>query len=41
MKREGLAADIGLQGGSYKAFMFVLRYLTPAGIAVVFLYNLV
>ena len=41
MKREGLAADIGLQGGSYKAFMFVLRYFTPAGIAVVFLYNLV
>lgn len=41
MRREGLAADIGLQGGSYKAFMVVLRYLTPAGIAVVFLYNLI
>ena len=41
MKREGLPADIGLQGSSYRAFMFVLRYLTPAGIAVVFLYNLV
>ncbi|EDM46494.1 sodium:neurotransmitter symporter [Marinobacter algicola DG893] len=41
MKRQGLAADIGLQGGAYKAFMLVLRYLTPAGITVVFLYNLI
>jgi NSS family neurotransmitter:Na+ symporter len=29
-----------LKGGIYSAFMFVLRFLTPAGIAVVFLYNL-
>ena len=41
MKRQGLAADIGLQGGAYRAFMLVLRYLTPAGITVVFLYNLI
>lgn len=40
MKREGLPSDIGLEGGAFRAFMFVLRYLTPAGIAVVFLYNL-
>jgi NSS family neurotransmitter:Na+ symporter len=41
MKRQGLSADIGLQGGAYSAFMLVLRYLTPAGITVVFLYNLI
>jgi len=29
-----------LSGGVYRSFMFVLRYVTPAGIAVVFLYNL-
>ncbi|GAA0784182.1 sodium-dependent transporter [Marinobacterium sediminicola] len=40
MKREGLDQEIGLQGAVYRAFMFVLRFLTPAGIAVVFLYNL-
>ncbi|WP_010323718.1 sodium-dependent transporter [Marinobacterium stanieri] len=40
MKRQGLDDEIGLKGGMYSAFMFVLRYLTPAGIAVVFLYNL-
>lgn len=40
MKRQGLDDEIGLKGGVYSAFMFVLRYLTPAGIAVVFLYNL-
>ncbi len=40
MKRQGLDDEIGLKGGLYSAFMFVLRYLTPAGIAVVFLYNL-
>ncbi|EMP57536.1 sodium-dependent transporter family protein [Marinobacter santoriniensis NKSG1] len=39
MKREGLSDDIGLRGGIYTAFMAVLRYLTPAGIVVVFLYN--
>ena len=39
--RQGLAEDIGLRGLSYRLFMVVLRYLTPAGIAVVFLYNLV
>lgn len=41
MRRESLPADIGLQGSAFKAFMFVLRYLTPAGIGVVFLYNLI
>ncbi|NWN91129.1 sodium-dependent transporter [Marinobacter adhaerens] len=41
IRREGLAEDIGLQGGAYKAFMVVLKFVTPAGIAVVFLYNLV
>jgi NSS family neurotransmitter:Na+ symporter len=40
MKRQGLDQEIGLKGGVYSAFMFVLRFLTPAGIAVVFLYNL-
>jgi len=40
MKRQGLDDEIGLKGAVYSAFMFVLRYLTPAGIAVVFLYNL-
>jgi len=40
MKRQGLDRELGLQGGLYRAFMFVLRYLTPAGIAVVFIYNL-
>lgn len=39
--RQGLAEDIGLRGLPYRLFMVVLRYLTPAGIAVVFLYNLV
>ncbi len=41
MRREGLMEDIGLQGGVYHSFMVVLRYLTPAGILVVFLYNLI
>jgi NSS family neurotransmitter:Na+ symporter len=41
MKREGLADDIGLHGNAYNRFMFVLRYLTPAGIVVVLLYNLI
>lgn len=41
MEREGLPADVGLKGSAFKAFMFVLRYLAPAGIAVVFLYNLI
>ena len=41
MRREGLMEDIGLQGGFYHSFMVVLRYLTPAGILVVFLYNLI
>lgn len=41
MRREGLMEDIGLQGGIYRSFMVVLRYLTPAGILVVFLYNLI
>ena len=41
MKREGLSDDIGLRGGAYSMFMTVLRYLTPAGIIVVFLYNFV
>ncbi len=41
MKRQGLQADIGLEGSPYKAFMFVLRYLTPAGIVMEFLYNLI
>ena len=41
MKREGLGADIGLEGRAFRAFMFTLRYVTPAGITVVFLYNLV
>lgn len=41
MRREGLMEDIGLQGGVYRSFMVVLRYLTPAGILVVFLYNLI
>lgn len=40
MKRQGLDQEIGLKGAAYGAFMFVLRFLTPAGIAVVFLYNL-
>ena len=41
MKRQGLDSEIGLKGAAYSAFMFVLRFLTPAGIAVVFLYNLI
>lgn len=41
MRREGLMEDIGLRGGAYRGFMVVLRYLTPACILVVFLYNLV
>ncbi|HEY9118427.1 MAG TPA: sodium-dependent transporter, partial [Marinobacter sp.] len=41
MKREGLPSDIGLEGRAFRAFMFTLRYVTPAGITVVFLYNLV
>ncbi|MDO6462189.1 sodium-dependent transporter [Granulosicoccaceae sp. 1_MG-2023] len=41
IKRDGLDQAIGLKGPLYTAFMFVLRFLTPAGIAVVFLYNLV
>ncbi|SFN36891.1 sodium-dependent transporter [Marinobacter pelagius] len=41
MRREGLMEDIGLRGGVYRSFMVVLRYLTPAGILVVFLYNLI
>lgn len=40
MKRQGLDDEIGLKGAFYSAFMFILRFLTPAGIAVVFLYNL-
>lgn len=41
IRREGLAEDIGLQGGAYKAFMVILKFLTPAGISIVFLYNLI
>ncbi|OEY66371.1 sodium-dependent transporter [Marinobacter sp. X15-166B] len=41
IRREGLAQDIGLSGAAYQAFMVVLKYVTPAGIAIVFLYNLV
>jgi len=41
IRREGLAEDIGLKGGAFKAFVFVLKFVTPAGIAIVFLYNLV
>ncbi|MBS3804483.1 MAG: sodium-dependent transporter [Oleiphilaceae bacterium] len=41
MQRARLPEDIGLQGAVYDGFMFVLRYVTPAGIAVVFLYNLI
>jgi len=41
IRREGLAEDIGLKGGALKAFMVVLKFVTPAGIAIVFLYNLV
>lgn len=41
MKREGLPSDIGLENRAFRAFMFTLRYVTPASIAVVFLYNLV
>ena len=41
IRREGLAEDIGLKGGAFKAFMMVLKFVTPAGIAIVFLYNLV
>jgi NSS family neurotransmitter:Na+ symporter len=41
VRREGLAEDIGLKGGAFKAFMLVLKFITPAGIVVVFLYNLV
>lgn len=38
--RDGLADDIGLKGGAFSAFMLVLKFVTPAGIAIVFLYNL-
>lgn len=38
--RDGLAEDIGLQGGAFNAFMLILKFVTPAGIAIVFLYNL-
>jgi len=41
IRREGLAEHIGLKGGAFKAFMVVLKFVTPAGIAIVFLYNLV
>ncbi|MBQ0831546.1 sodium-dependent transporter [Marinobacter sp.] len=41
IRREGLAEDIGLKGGAFKAFMVVLKFVTPAGIAIVFLYNLI
>ncbi|MBL1274105.1 MAG: sodium-dependent transporter [Oceanospirillales bacterium] len=41
IRREGLAEDIGLKSGAFKAFMVVLKFVTPAGIAIVFLYNLV
>ena len=41
IRREGLAEDIGLKGGAYKAFMVILKFVTPAGIAIVFLYNLI
>ncbi len=40
MKRQDLDQEIGLKGALYSTFMFGLRFLTPAGIAVVFLYNL-
>ncbi len=39
MRREGLSNDVGLRGSAYKLFMVALRYLTPTGIVVVFLYN--
>lgn len=38
--RDGLAEDIGLKGKAFKAFMLVLKFVTPTGIAIVFLYNL-
>lgn len=41
IRREGLAEDVGLQGHAYQAFMLVLKFVTPAGIAIVFLYNLI
>jgi NSS family neurotransmitter:Na+ symporter len=41
IRREGLAEDIGLTGGACKAFMVILKFVTPAGIAIVFLYNLI
>ena len=40
MKPKGLDQAIGLRGPLHRAFMFVLRFLTPAGITLVFLYNL-
>lgn len=40
MQSQGLEQAIGMHGTLYRAFMFVLRFLTPAGIALVFLYNL-
>jgi SNF family Na+-dependent transporter len=41
IRREGLAEDIGLKGGANKAFMVILKLVTPAGITIVFLYNLI
>lgn len=41
LPRKGLPEDLGLFNTAFKIFMFVLRYLTPLGILIVFLYNLI
>lgn len=40
LPRKGLPEDLGLFNLPFKIFMFILRYLTPLGISLVFLYNL-
>lgn len=40
LRRETLDQELGLTGGIREVFLFVLKYITPLGIAGVFLYNL-
>ena len=41
MRPENLHQELGLHGSKRDLFVFVLRYVTPLGIASVFLYNLI
>jgi NSS family neurotransmitter:Na+ symporter len=40
LRRETLDQELGLEGISRKLFLIVLRFVTPLGVAWVFLYNL-